>query len=223
MIITEEYVHSCFDEYWEEKINSTFDRKKGLAQAWSNLEKKLKRYPEARLFLEEQKKIHQAALYELCLEKKTGAIFVNAAYFLAGAEPMSKKHERLINLLKMRFDKTMKLVTGSLCVKDLIETESGRIYASAEVGSQPVNDSLQHSYSFLNNGHDDVNFLEYSTERARIEWHIFAGLWPYIKKPFEGSKNRRFYSNVSDFMLCMIEGMDSVTNDLKRKISSKIN
>jgi hypothetical protein len=206
---SQEYLESCLDSYCSEKDKAK-TLKYNLKNSWNSIRVYCGDYPDAEGFLIAQKTFwHNIRLKDLVKEGYIGNHFGKAQYFLTEAEPIIDKHMRLKDILEEFYQKTVHIgMSTETLVNCILRERNPKIIF-------PPEKLESNERTFLESSIDDLKFLNYYKQRAMINWHLQAGYWPHIIEPEEGKDSRQFYSKVSDFMLCMVDGISELERQVK--------
>jgi hypothetical protein len=212
-----EYLASCLEQYCSEKDKYKI-LVRSLPQADIQIQAYLKKHPDAQTFLELQKSFwHNIAIQDLHKDGLLVYHFGNAAYFLYYAEPVIEKHQRLKDRLDEWYYKTLDIAVSGEIIMDLIAWEQPKPLPLIRL----MDDRSESS--FLESSLEDIAFLDYYKKKAEISWQIYSGLWPYIVEPVEGKTNNNFYAKISDFMLCMIDGIEALSRQMQDTRKQRLN
>jgi hypothetical protein len=216
-MVSQEYLESCFDSYDYEK-NKARTLKYKLDNSWNSVRTYRGDYPDSDGFLIVQKTFwHNIRLKDLSKEGFIGNHFGKAQYFLTEAEPMIDKHIRLKDILEEFYKRTVHIgMSTETLVNCILRERNPKIIF-------PPEKLESNERTFLESSVEDLKFLDYYKQRAMINWHLQAGYWQHIIKPEEGNESREFYSKISDFMLCMVDGISELEKQVKRARHQKLN
>ena len=143
-------------------------------------------------FLENQKRIwHKLALRDLYKAGRLSNHFKNARYFLDNIYPDNEKQIKLTNHLFREHNKHMDIANGIYLILTILESDM-RHYVNKQITEE------------------DKEFLKFYKAKLRVGWCVKAGLWRYIQEPAEGDESKSFYSSVSDYYLCLIDGFSNL-------------
>lgn len=208
-MVNQEYIESCFDSYDIEK-NKARTLKYNLDNSWNRISVYRGDYPDSEGFLIAQKTFwHNIRLKDLSKEGFIGNHFGKAQYFFTEAEPMIEKHIWLKDILEEFYKKTVHISMDIEQLVNLILRERNPKIIF------PRNRLKYAERTYLESSVEDLKFLNYYKKRAIASWHLHAGYWQHIIEPEEGKESREFYSKISDFMLCMVDGISGLERQVK--------
>jgi hypothetical protein len=218
----EEELTKLIDMYYDERAKY-LTLIKSIPQQWEQTKINLNQYPEARTFLHNEKNvIHQASLAGLYRLNLGGRHLDNAGQFLNSLQPRNEsaevndKQAALIDDLTDWYEKCRGVSVGVNAIIKLIKKEKPEPAMSEE-------ELKARGRSWLESTAEDEKFLGAYRLHATVKWYNYAGLWPYVVEPKEGPESEYFYSGVSDFTLCMIDGITELERSLKETRAAKLN
>jgi len=202
--IRNDYLRVCMDTYYDAK-DAFIKNHPNLDDALQNAERFLGELPEAKAFLSTQKDFwHKLSLIGLHRQNRFGSHFENAGYFLYQVEANNDKQKDLLYDLSEYYEIARKVGTGGEAVSEFIRQKG-------------------HNISWIEETAHDQSFLSNYRKNAELYWLMYAGLWPHRIPPEDAKTGKMFYSGVSDFMLCMIDGISQIEEMVTQQRKLRIN
>jgi hypothetical protein len=214
---TEEDIRYLIDMYYTEK-EKYLVLGRNVPQYMEQTKMLLAGNPEAQEFLDDQVNYwHPASLYELYRHQIAGTHFGNARHFLKILRPENDKQRELADDLEEWYEKARGVHVGVNAACRLIKKEQTLPIIDSSESHQPP------SKTWLETSASDESFLKTYKAMAAINWKTYAGLWSFRVKPVEGKESRSFYTSVSDFALCMVDGIEELEKKLIQTRALKLN
>ncbi|MBU1199164.1 MAG: Hsp70 family protein [Nanoarchaeota archaeon] len=185
-----------------------------------SLKKHLKEFPQAKPFLLKQKRLwdefSERSWYKAL---DYNGYFEHATKILVATEGINPKQYHIISTMLDIHNRVMNTLTGALLANTLAEIEHQKQH---KVNPKKINwiELPSHYLEFTAN---DDKMLGHIVKRYEVAWHYQAGLVRYMVSPVDGEDNNNFYKNISDYCLCMKDGLSKFKEEIIQMRKTRIN
>lgn len=224
-----------FIQAYYAKREAEMDNLKSLPGRIMKTRINLENYPAAKSFLDEQKelwhplalkrlkpRIDKEAKYNKLISKDSGSkLKDNPKHFLYAKEfflelapdpylplDIQVKQQNLIHVLENWYENTLPIVVGVSAVTALLRNQQPLVIMDLNQADNLGPGRLESSL-------EDERFIQDYRLMTEMKYNNYAGLYRYLIKPVENDYSDVFYSGVSDFMLCVLDGIKDLEINLK--------